>query len=85
MVQISPDVSCPKVGLISTNFNAPSVRCSINERNSFGFGLRYGKTGNKKRATCFSKLLQNEFTGDVARHNTHIKPVLQQIRLLTSW
>ena len=75
MVQISPNVSCSKVGRISTNFNAPS--------SSFGFGLRYGKTGNKKRATCFAKLLQNEFNSDVARYNTHIKPVLQQIRLLT--
>ena len=45
--------------------------------------LRYGKTGNKKRATCFATLLQNELNGDVARFTLHIKPVLQQIRLLT--
>ena len=43
----------------------------------------YGKTGNKKRATCFSTLLQNELNSDVARYATHIKPVLQQIKLLT--
>ena len=41
-----------------------------------------GKTGNKKRATCFATLLQNELNSDVARFTTHIKPVLQQIRLL---
>ena len=40
-------------------------------------------TGNKKRATCFATLLQNELNSDVARFTTHIKPVLQQIRLLT--
>ena len=45
--------------------------------------LRFGKTGNKKRATCFATLLQNELNSDVARFTTHIKPVLQQIRLLT--
>ena len=42
-----------------------------------------GKTGNKKRATCFATLLQNELNSDVARFTIHIKPVLQQIRLLT--
>ena len=44
--------------------------------------LRYGKTGNKKRATCFATLLQNKLNSNVARFTTHIKPVLQQIRLL---
>ena len=44
---------------------------------------RCGKTGNKKPATCFATLLQNELNSDVARFTTHIKPVLQQIRLLT--
>ena len=44
---------------------------------------RYGKPGNKKGATCFATLLQNELNSDVARFTTHIKPVLQQIRLLT--
>ena len=47
------------------------------------FQVRYGKTGNKKRATCFATVLQNELNSDVARFTTHIKPVLQQIRLLT--
>ena len=42
--------------------------------------LKYGKTGNKKRATCLATLLQNELNNDVARFTTHIKPVLQQIR-----
>ena len=42
--------------------------------------LRYGKTGNKKRATCFESLLQNRLNSDVARYTTHIKPLLQQIR-----
>ena len=45
--------------------------------------LRYGKTGNKKRATCLATLLQNKLNRDVARFTKHIKPVLQQIRLLT--
>ena len=45
--------------------------------------LRYGNTSNKKPATCFAILLQNELNSDVARFTTHIKPVLQQIRLLT--
>ena len=45
--------------------------------------LRYGKTGNKKHATCFAKLQQNELQSDVTRFTTQIKPVLQQIRLLT--
>ena len=44
MVQISPDVSCPKVGRISTNFNAPCVCFAINDRFSFGFGLRHSAT-----------------------------------------
>ena len=44
---------------------------------------RYGKRRNKKRATCFATFLQNELNSVVARYTTHIKPVLQQIRLLT--
>ena len=39
--------------------------------------------GNKKCATCFATLQQNELNSDVAHFTTHIKPVLQQIRLLT--
>ena len=39
--------------------------------------------GNKKHATCFATLLQNELYSDVARFTTNIKPVLQQMRLLT--
>ena len=39
--------------------------------------------GNEKRATCFATLLQNELNNDVAPFTTHIKNVLQQIRLLT--
>ena len=38
--------------------------------------------GNKKRATCLAASLQNELNSDVAHFTTHIKPVLQQIRLL---
>ena len=44
---------------------------------------RFGKMGNKK--TCLATLLQNELNSDVARFTTHIKPVLQQIRLLTGF
>ena len=45
--------------------------------------LIYGKRGYKKHATCFATLLQNELNSDVARFTTHIKSVLQQIRLIT--
>ena len=38
--------------------------------------LRYGKTGNKKHATCFSTLLQNEFNINVARFTTHVQTCL---------
>ena len=37
--------------------------------------LRYRKTGNKKRATCFATLLRNELNSDVTRFTTLIKPV----------
>ena len=47
------------------------------------YALKYGKTDNNKRATCFATLLQNELKSSVARYTTHVKPVLQQIRLLT--
>ena len=35
-----------------------------------GRGLRYGKTANKKSATCFATLLQNELNSDVDRFKT---------------
>ena len=38
--------------------------------------LKYGKTGNKKRATCFATLLQNELNSDVARCNTLVRTCL---------
>ena len=37
------------------------------------FCLKHGKTGNKKRATCFALLPQNELNGDVARFTTHVQ------------
>ena len=45
--------------------------------------LKVRKNGQQKRATCFATLLYNELNSDVTRFTTHIKPVLQQIRLLT--
>ena len=46
--------------------------------------LKVYKNGHqKKRATCLATLLQNKVNSDVPRSTTHIKPVLQQIRLLT--
>ena len=45
--------------------------------------LKLRKTGNKKHAIRFATFLQNELKSDVPRFTTHIKPVLQQIRLLT--
>ena len=38
--------------------------------------LRYGKTGNKKRATCFATLLENELNSDVARFITIVRTCL---------
>ena len=49
--------------------------------NTFRYLRSYGKMGNKKHANCFATLLQNELNRDAARFTTHIKPVLQQIRL----
>ena len=37
--------------------------------------------GNKKQANVLAALLLNELNSDVERFTTHIKPVLQQIRL----
>ena len=37
------------------------------------FCLKHGKTSNKKRATCFALLPQNELNGDVARFTTHVQ------------
>ena len=46
--------------------------------------LKVPKNGNKKRATCFATLLQNELNNDVALYTTHIKPVVKQIKLFYS-
>ena len=48
------------------------------------FALKVRKNGQQKRTTCLATLLQNKLNSDVARFTTHIKPVLRQIRLLTS-
>ena len=45
--------------------------------------LRYGKTGNKKNATCHATRLQNKLNSDVAFFTSPIKPALQQIRFFT--
>ena len=45
--------------------------------------LKVLKTGNKKHATCFATLLQNELQSNVARFATLIKYFLHQNRLLT--
>ena len=66
-------------------FNLSSLVYGLIKKNPIRkfYALKYGKTGNKKRATCFATLLQNELNSDVARYKAHVKPVLQQIRLLT--
>ena len=68
--------------------SAVYLRCEV-KSNMFFFNLasllRFGKTGNKKSATYLATLLQNELYGDVAQFTTNIKPVLQQIRLLTGF
>ena len=45
--------------------------------------VKVRKNGQQKHATCFVTLLQNKLKSNVVRFTTHIKPVLQQIRLLT--
>ena len=45
--------------------------------------LKLRKNGQQKHANCHATMLKNELNSDVARFTTHIKPVLQQIRLLT--
>ena len=50
---------------------------------SGNFTSRYGETGNQKHATFFATLPQNKLKSLVARFTTLIKPILQQIRLLT--
>ena len=45
--------------------------------------LKLRENGLQKTGTCHATMLQNELNSDVARFTTHIKPVLQQIRLLT--
>ena len=44
--------------------------------------LKLRENGRQKHATYHATRLQNELNSDVARFTTHIKPVLQQIRLL---
>ena len=39
--------------------------------------------GIKKHTTCFATLLQNKLNSDIEHFTTHIKPVMQQIRLFT--
>ena len=48
-----------------------------------GVALKGTVNGQQERANCFATLLQNGLKSDVARFTTHIKPILQQITLLT--
>ena len=41
------------------------------------FSLSYGKTGNKRRASCFATLLQNELNSHVARFTTQVNKTLK--------
>ena len=68
---------CTKLGHHIGGYLPSCLRACASER------LRSGKMGNKKHATCFAILLQNKLKSNVVRFTTHIKPVLQQIRLLT--
>ena len=52
------------------------------------WNLTFSRLGTEKRATknvqlVLQQVLQNELNNDAARYTTHIRPVLQQIRLLT--
>ena len=44
--------------------------------NEYTLRLRYSKRGSKKRALCFSTLLQNELNSHVARFRTHFRTCL---------
>ena len=50
---------------------------------SLKIGFFAEKRATKKHSTCHATLLQNELYSDVASFTTNMKPVLQQIRLLT--
>ena len=45
--------------------------------------LKVRKNGQQKTCSLFCNIAANELNSVVARFTTHIKPVLQQIRLLT--
>ena len=47
--------------------------------------MRMAKAAKTSRKVCLATLLQIELNSDVARFTTHIKPVLQHIRLLTGF
>ena len=55
--------------------------CRINVTKSTWLKVR--KNGQQKSATCLATLLHSELNSNVARFITNIKPLLQQIRLLT--
>ena len=59
---------CLKKGCVHISFQRPPCSDTKCER-----CIRYGKTGNKKRATCFETLQQNQLKSDVARFTTHVQ------------
>ena len=58
---------------------APEEEADVRARNFKGSE----NWATKKHLTCHATLLQNELYSNVARFTTNMKPVLQQIRLLT--
>ena len=64
-----PEIEPTRLGFHNNIFRTSNLRCA--------------KMGRKKWLTCLAALLQNELTSSVGRFPTHIKPVLQQIRLST--
>ena len=59
---------CLKKGCVHISFQRPPCSDTKCER-----CIRYGKTGNKKRAAGFETLLQNQLKSDVARFTTHVQ------------
>ena len=67
---------CNTIGQSNNAFSILGFSLAGNRRgHALIFSFKVRKKGNKKRATCFATLLQNELKSDVVRFTTHIKPV----------
>ena len=74
---------CPRF-LPFSHTAEPGPRLRVYEKRSKGTR----KTGNKKLATCFATLLQNELNNDFARFTTHEKNLATSLsarQIRTPW